>query len=164
MRPLLALDSATRALPCALKPPNKGGAMKRTLLLIAVSLVSMIVGAVGATYVAAQGTPQITRTEILRKPMSGLEGKEVVVFLADVPPGGVAGAHYHPGDEAIYMLQGSLVFEPDREKPFELKAGEITFNPAKHAHKAKNMSATEPAKVLNCMIAEKGQPLAVPVQ
>ena len=138
--------------------------MNRTILLVAVSLTSMVVGALAATYVGAQGTPQITRTEILRKPMSGLEGKEVVVFLADIPPGGVAGIHYHPGDEAIYMLQGSLVFEPDQEKPFELKAGEITFNPAKHIHKAKNMSATEAAKVLNCMIAEKGQPLAVPVQ
>jgi quercetin dioxygenase-like cupin family protein len=137
--------------------------MNRTLVLLAVSVLSMALGAIGATYVSAQA-PQITRTEILRKPMSGLDNKEVVVFVADVPPGGVAGTHYHPGDEAIYMLQGSLVFEPDQEKPFELKAGEITFNPAKHVHKAKNTSATEPAKVLNCMIAEKGQPLAVPVQ
>ena len=96
--------------------------------------------------------------------MSGLEGKEVVVFLADVPPGGVAPEHYHPGDEAIYMLQGSLLFEPQHEQPFELKAGEITFNPAKHVHKAKNTSSSETAKILNCMIAEKGQPLAVPIQ
>ena len=96
--------------------------------------------------------------------MSGLEGKEVVVFLADVPPGGAASPHYHPGDEAIYMLQGSLLFEPQHEQPFELKAGEITFNPAKHVHKAKNTSSSETAKILNCMIAEKGQPLAVPIQ
>ena len=137
--------------------------MNRTLVLLAVSIVSMALGAIGATYVSAQA-PQITRTEILRKPMSGLDNKEVVVFLADVPPGGVASTHYHPGDEAIYMLQGALRFEPDQEAPFELKAGQITFNAAKHVHKATNMSATEPAKVLNCMIAEKGQPLAVPVQ
>ena len=137
--------------------------MNRTLVLLAVSVVSMALGAIGATYVSAQA-PQITRTEILRKPMSGLDNKEVVVFVADVPPGGVAGTHYHPGDEAIYMLQGALRFEPDREAPFELKAGQITFNPAKHVHKATNVSATEPAKVLNCMIVEKGQPLAVPVQ
>jgi len=137
--------------------------MNRTLVLVSVSLASMIIGGV-ATYVGAQVTPQITRTEILRKPMSGLEGKEVVVFVADIPPGGVAGIHYHPGDEAIYMLQGALRFEPEHGDSFDLKAGEITFNPAKHVHKAKNMSATESAKVLNCMIAEKGQPLAVPVK
>jgi quercetin dioxygenase-like cupin family protein len=138
--------------------------MNRTPFLLGVSMASMVVGAIGATYVSAQGGPKVTRTEILRKPMSDVENKEVVVFLADIPPGGVAAIHYHPGDEAIYMLQGSLLFEPDKEKPFELKAGEITFNPAKHIHKAKNTSPTEPAKVLNCMIAEKGQPLAIPVQ
>ena len=136
--------------------------MTRTLLLLGTTLAGIMIGAVGDTYVNAQNAPQITRTEILRKPMSAVEGKEVVVFTADVPPGGVADRHYHPGDEAIYMLQGALVFTPDHEQPFELKAGEITFNPAKHIHQAKNTSASEPAKVLNCMIAEKGQPLAIP--
>jgi quercetin dioxygenase-like cupin family protein len=139
--------------------------MNRTLFLLSISIASMAAGAIGAKYVSAQGAaPQITRTEILRQSMSGLEGKEVVVFTADVPPGGVAPRHYHPGDETIYMLQGSLVFEPDHSQPFELKAGEVTFNPAKHIHQAKNPSSSQPAKVLNFMIAEKGQPLAIPVQ
>ena len=61
------------------------------------------------------------------------------------------------------MLQGALRFEPDGGQPFELKAGEIAFNPAKHIHKATNASSSEAAKVLNCMLAEKGQALATPV-
>ena len=138
--------------------------MRKMLLLLSVGLAGIAVGVLGATYVAAQGAAQVTRTERLRKPVSGVEGKEVVVFVADLPPGAVAGRHYHPGDEAIYMLEGSLLFEPDHEQPFELKTGEITFNPATHIHKAKNTSSSVPAKVLNCMIAEKGQPLAIPVQ
>ena len=137
--------------------------MRKTILLLGVGLAGIAVGALAATFVGAQGAAQITRTEILRKPASGIEGKEVVVFLADLPPGAVAGRHSHPGDEAIYMLQGALVFEPDGEQPFELKAGQITFNPAKHIHKARNASSSEPAKVLNCMLAEKGQPLATPM-
>jgi quercetin dioxygenase-like cupin family protein len=136
--------------------------MRKTLLLLAVGLAGVVVGALGATYVGAQGTPQVTRTELLRKPATGVEGKEVVVFVADLPPGAVAGRHFHPGDEAIYMLQGALVFEPEGGQPFELKAGQITFNPAKQIHKARNASSSEPAKVLNCMLAEKGQPLAIP--
>jgi len=137
--------------------------MRKTILLLGVGLAGIAVGALGATFVGAQGAAQVTRTELLRKPASGIEGKEVVVFLADLPPGAVAGRHSHPGDEAIYMLQGALVFEPDGEQAFELKAGQITFNPAKHIHKARNASSSEPAKVLNCMLAEKGQPLATPV-
>ena len=136
--------------------------MRKVLVLLSMGLAGIAVGGLGATYLAAQGAPQITRTEILRQPASGIEGKEVVVFIADVPPGGVASRHSHPGDEAIYMLQGALVFEPEGGQPFELKAGQITFNPSKHIHQAKNASASEPAKVLNFMLAEKGQPLAIP--
>jgi quercetin dioxygenase-like cupin family protein len=136
--------------------------MKRTLVLLGVGLAGIAIGVLGATYVGAQSAPQVTRTEILRKPMSGVEGKEVVVFIADLPPGGIAARHSHPGDEAIYMLQGALRFEPDGGQPFELKAGQITFNPAGQIHTARNASSSEPAKVLNCMLAEKGQALATP--
>src|ERR1700720_145042 len=100
--------------------------MRKMLLLLSVGLVGIAVGVLGATYVSAQGAAQIIRTELLRKPVSGVEGKEVVVFVSDVPPGGVAARHFHPGDEAIYMLQGALLFEPEGGQPFELKAGQIT--------------------------------------
>ena len=134
--------------------------MKKALLYVGVGLAGMVIGGVGATYLAAQGAAQITRTEILRKPASGIPGKEIVMFLSDVPPGAAASRHFHPGDEAIYMLQGTLVFQPDGEKPFELQAGQSSFNPAKHVHQAKNASASASAKIINCMLAEKGQPLA----
>jgi quercetin dioxygenase-like cupin family protein len=139
--------------------------MNKLFVLLGVSLLGVAVGAGGATYVGAQGTPaQISRTELLRKPMSGMEGKEIVVFIGDIPPGGAATRHSHPGDEAIYMLERLLRFAPDHEQPFELKAGEITFNLAKHIHRARNESSSASAKVLNCMIAEKGQPLAISAQ
>ena len=138
--------------------------MRMTVLFLGVGLAAgIVVGVLATTYVAAQSAAQVTRTELLRKPVSGIEGKEFVVFVADLPPGAVAGRHSHPGDEAIYMLQRALRFEPEDGQPFDLKAGEIAFNQAKHIHKATNMSASEPAKVLNCMLAEKGQPLATPV-
>ena len=59
-------------------------------------------------------------------------------------------------------METALVYTPDHEQPFEVKTGEVMFNPAKHIHQAKNMSTSEPAKVLTCMIAEKGQPLTIP--
>lgn|SRR5690348_15153792 len=139
--------------------------MHKAVMVVGAGLVGLALGAAGATYVSAQPKPpEIKRTELLRQPLSGMPDREFVVFLADIPPGGVASKHYHPGDEAIYMLQGALKFTPADGQPFTLKAGEIAFNPAKHVHQAVNASATEPAKVLNCMIAEKGQPLATPVK
>src|ERR1700694_6289116 len=101
--------------------------MSKTLLLLGVGLGGIAVGVLGATYVAAQGAAQVTRTELLREPFSGVEGKEVVVFVADLPPGAVAGRHFHPGDEAIYMLQGALLFEPDGGPHFALKGGPLAL-------------------------------------
>ena len=44
------------------------------------------------------------------------------------------------------------------------KTGEVFHNAAKIVHDAKNASATAPSKVLVFLLAEKGQPLATPVQ
>ena len=55
--------------------------------------------------------------------MSEIANKEIVVFLADIPPGGIAGKHFHPGDEAIYMLQGSFFFQPEECTAFRIKGG-----------------------------------------
>ena len=132
--------------------------MRTALLLLGAGLAGVAIGVTGTTYVVAQGTPQNTRTEILHKPMSDVANKDFVVVLAEVPPGGVVSKHFHPGDETIYMLQGALNFESADGEPFLLKAGEITYVPAKRIHQAKNMSATETAKALISIIAEKGQP------
>jgi quercetin dioxygenase-like cupin family protein len=91
--------------------------MNQLLILLGAGLLGAVIGAGGATYVSAQGTPQITRNELLREPMGGVEGKEIVVFIGDLPPGAVAVRHYHPGDEAIYMLEGALRFEPEHGQP-----------------------------------------------
>jgi quercetin dioxygenase-like cupin family protein len=130
-------------------------------LLLSVGLASAVAG---NAYVAAQGTPQNTRTEILHKPMSDVGNKDFVVVLAEVPPGGVVSKHFHPGDETVYMLSGALYFESADGEPFLLKAGEITYVPAKRIHQAKNMSATETARALISIIAEKGQPSSTIVQ
>lgn len=138
--------------------------MRTAFLLLGAGLAGVAIGVVGTTYVAAQGTPQNTRTEILHKPMSDVANKDFVVVLAEVPPGGVVSKHFHPGDETVYMLKGTLYFESADDEPFLLTAGEIAYIPAKRIHQAKNRSATETARVLISIIAEKGQPSTTVVQ
>ena len=138
--------------------------IKKFIALLGVAAAGVILGAAGATYVGAQSTPQVKRTELLRQPISGLDGKEMVVYTAELPPGGVAARHWHPGDEALYGLQGTLTIEPDHAQAVDLKVGQIVFNPTKHVHAARNVSTTETTKVIVFMLADKGQPLAVPAQ
>jgi quercetin dioxygenase-like cupin family protein len=138
--------------------------MNRLVTLLGAAVTGAVLGATGATLVVAQQPPQVKRLELLRQPATGLDGKELVVYTVEVPPGGVASRHWHPGDEAIYGLEGSLIIEPDHGQAVDLKPGQIVFNPTKHVHAARNVSTTESAKVIVFAIAEKGQPLAIPAQ
>jgi quercetin dioxygenase-like cupin family protein len=119
------------------------------------------------TFVVVPASAQeqtVTRTELMRISVEGLEGKEGVIYRADFAPGAVAPRHSHPGQEFIYMLEGSIVLESDGMAAQTLKAGETATQPPHHVHMAKNSSATEPAKVLVFMTLGKGEPLAIPAK
>jgi len=138
--------------------------MRRTLLMLAVTLVAgMAIGMLGTRILSAQ-QPDIKRTELLRTPLPDVAGKEAVVFTAEIPPGVVTGKHRHPGSELIYVLEGSYVLEVEGKGPLPLKAGDARYAPPGEIHAAKSVGSTQPSKVLVFLIAEKGQPLAIPVQ
>ena len=113
---------------------------------------------------ASAQEPTVKRTELMRVPVEGLEGKEGVVYRADFAPGAVAPRHSHPGQEFIYVLEGSVVQEPDGMAAQTVKAGETTTQPTHHVHSAKNPSASEPTRVLVFMTVGKGEPLAIPAK
>ncbi len=138
--------------------------MHRTVVMLTIALVvGIAVGMLGHQILIAQQAP-VTRTILQQKDVEGVPGREIIMFRAEIVPGGVAGRHYHPGPELFYILEGTLTLEPDGQPPVTLKAGESGYNPAKHIHNAKNASTTEPVKAIGFLIGEKGQPLATPVQ
>jgi quercetin dioxygenase-like cupin family protein len=112
----------------------------------------------------ASKKPEITRNEILNAPLDGLKGYDGVMYITDIPPGMSAPRHSHPGYEFNYILKGSVSYEPDGQKPFTLKAGQGTYNPANHIHRVWNPSKTEPAELVAVLIKEQGKPLAIPAQ
>jgi quercetin dioxygenase-like cupin family protein len=135
-------------------------------------LVGLMIGCVAVEALHAQGghatsTPSaqpepVKRTVHVRSDLEGLEGKEAVMFLAELEPAAVGGKHYHPGTELFYVVDGIFAHQPDGKPPTTLKAGEAAFNPFRSVHTVSNPSQTERAKVVGCLITEKGQPLSVP--
>ncbi len=125
--------------------------------------VGIAVGMIGARILAAQ-QPEIKRTELLRTDLPGVDGKEAVVFMAEIPPGVVTGKHRHPGNELIYVLDGSYILEVDGKGPIPLKAGDARHAPPGEVHATTSLGSSGPSKVLVFLLAEKGQPLAIPVQ
>ena len=106
----------------------------------------------------------IKRTVLFRGDLEGAPGKEIVVFVADLAPGAVGAKHYHPGPEFFYVLEGTLAHEPERGSMHVMKTGAFGSNPSKGIHLIKNPSATERAKAIDFLVAEKGQPIVIPVK
>lgn len=106
---------------------------------------------------ATQQIPGLTRTELQEHDLS-VPGKEVIQNRVDVDPDAPAIRHWHPGEEVIYVVQGTLEYEIEGEPGLILSAGEALTVPAERVHSVRNVGdgiATE----LATYIVEKGRPL-----
>lgn len=99
----------------------------------------------------------IHRTDLQRQDLS-IPGHEAVQVRVDFAPGAAFPRHTHPGEEIIYVLDGSLEYEVDGKAPVTLTAGSVLFIPAGTVHAARNAGSGN-ATELATYIVEKGQPL-----
>lgn len=131
--------------------------MKR---LIGTLLAAMFVANTSATGAQA---PQggVTRTDLQRHDLS-VAGRETVQARIDIAPGAVAPWHRHPGEEVIYIIEGTLEYQLEGQKPVTLSEGGVLFVPAGVAHAARNRGSVNGAE-LATYIVEKGKLLVVPV-
>jgi quercetin dioxygenase-like cupin family protein len=125
------------------------------------SVVVLIALFVVVAGVSAQQTG-FSRTVIQRGDLS-TPGKEVISAIAEFQPGATVGPHTHPGEEAGYVLEGTLVFEMTGKPTVTLKAGETFFAPSGTVHNATNKGNVR-ARVLATYIVDKGKPLATPAK
>ncbi|HTE29395.1 MAG TPA: cupin domain-containing protein, partial [Chryseolinea sp.] len=90
-------------------------------------------------------------------------GREAIQVRIDFAPGLKFGRHTHPGEEVIYVLEGSFRYEVEGKPPVMLKAGDVLFIPAGTIHSAENIGTTDAAE-LATYIVEKKKPLVVMVK
>jgi quercetin dioxygenase-like cupin family protein len=132
----------------------------KTVRIFAVAL--LIVASGSALRVAHSQQTAIKRTELQRHDLS-IPGREAIQVRGDFPPGAAVPRHTHPGEEIVYVLEGTLEFQLEGQPPVTLKPGEVLFVPAGTIHTAKNVSGGNSA-VLSTYIVEKGKPLLTLVQ
>jgi quercetin dioxygenase-like cupin family protein len=126
------------------------------------ALAVVIVGS-GFTLHMAQGQlAGTTRTDLQRHDLS-VSGREVVQVRVDIEPGVTAPRHSHPGEEIVYMLEGSLEYRIDGKPPVTLGPGDVLFIPAGAIHAVKNVGTVKGSE-LATYIVRKGKPLLVPAK
>jgi quercetin dioxygenase-like cupin family protein len=126
-------------------------------------MAMLIVGsglATGASPAPRGQQPGVRRTDLQRHDLSA-PGREAVQARVDFDPGAVAPRHTHPGEEIIYVLEGSLEYDVAGRPPVTLGAGDVLFIPARTVHAARNVGRANGAE-LATYVVEKGKPLVVP--
>lgn len=101
----------------------------------------------------------IKRTNLLRNDLSA-PGREVIQVLVEFGPGVSAARHSHPGEELVFVTEGTLEYRLGSRPPVIVKAGEVLFIPHGTPHAVKNVGAGK-ALELATYIVEKGKPLLV---
>jgi quercetin dioxygenase-like cupin family protein len=129
-----------------------GGFMRRVKEIIFAS--ALCGGAVALAQVPPKG---LTRTDLQRHDVS-IAGREAVQTRVEFAPGAVAPWHSHPGEELIYVPEGTLEFQIQGQDPVTLKTGDTYFIPIGAVHMARNRETIRGVE-LATYIVEKGKPL-----
>jgi quercetin dioxygenase-like cupin family protein len=109
---------------------------------------------------SVQQAPGLWRTDIQRHDLS-IPGREVIQNRVEIGPEAPLVRHWHPGEEIIYVLEGSLEYQIDGQEPRTYEAGEALVVPPEtvHAVRIGGGSAAE----LATYVVEKGKPFLVVV-
>ena len=106
--------------------------------------------------------PGLTRTDLQRHDLS-IPGREVIQNRVDIAPAAPPVRHKHPGEEIIYVLEGTLEYSIDGREPATFNPGEVLLVPPETIHSVRNVGGGNAAE-LATYIVEKGKPLLVLVE
>ncbi|MCB1866800.1 MAG: cupin domain-containing protein [Chromatiales bacterium] len=137
--------------------------MKKSIL-VPVALVCFLGAAHAET--PSQGKPQAAgvlgqkqqRTILSKTDLQTAPGYEAIVLTVDGAPGLVGKKHFHPGDEFIYLADGTLTLDIAGRGKVTLHKGETVHLPGGVVHQAVNPSKDMPFKAVTFGIFEKGKP------
>ena len=111
---------------------------------------------------AVQQGPGLWRTDLQKQELS-VPGREVVQARVDIGPEAPAVRHTHPGEEIIYILEGSLEYQLEGQPAKTFHAGEALTVPAGAIHAVRNVGSGNAAE-LATYVVEQGKPLLTLVE
>jgi quercetin dioxygenase-like cupin family protein len=101
--------------------------------------------------------PGLKRTDLQRNDLS-VPGRDVIQSRVEIGPEAPFVKHTHPGEEIIYILEGSLEYEIEGQPPRTCNAGAALTVPAGAVHAVRNVGGGYAAE-LATYVVEKGKPL-----
>ena len=111
---------------------------------------------------AVQQAPGLWRTDLQQHDLS-VDGHEVVQARVALGSEAPLVKHTHPGEEIIYVLEGSLEYQVEGQATRTYNAGEALTVPAGVVHAVRNVGSGNAAE-LATYVVEKGKPLITLVE
>jgi quercetin dioxygenase-like cupin family protein len=105
-----------------------------------------------------------TVTPVFEHELPNVPGKSLIALEVEYPAGGASPPHTHPKSAFIYayVLSGEIVSAVDDQNPRTYRAGEGWYEvPGAHHRVSRNVSETEPAKLLAIFVMDPGERQAV---
>ena len=103
--------------------------------------------------------PGLWRTDLQQHELS-IPDRVVIQNRVELAPEAPVVRHKHPGEEVIYVLEGTLEYSIDGQEPLTVSAGEALMVPAETVHSVKNVGDGH-AQELATYVVEKGKPFLV---
>lgn len=94
--------------------------------------------------------------EVLRTVLAENPELEVIVSDVIIPPNATVARHFHPGQEFLYLIEGSAVHVEQGKPDLPLKAGETYVIPPRAIHAPRG--GPEGARAIVFRVHVKGQP------
>jgi len=108
---------------------------------------------------------------LMQQSIGDVDDAEVTMLILNIRARPAAGPHSafslheHSGPVFAYVLEGSVENQVDPDGPKTYKTGDCWYEPAMHVHRLlRNLSDTQPAKILVFEVTPKGKPLAQPAK
>ena len=115
-----------------------------------------------AAHEAVQQIPGILRTDLQEHDLS-IPGRMVIQNRVELGREAPVVRHKHPGEEIIYVLEGTLEYSIDGQAPMTYSAGEALMVPAETVHSVRNVGEGH-ATELATYVVETGKPFLMVVE
>ena len=115
-------------------------------MIVAASVaVALVAGVWGMQRLNAQ-VPGFKRVELQRHDLD-VPNREAVMARGEFNPGAAVPRHTHPGEEIIYILEGSLEYQIEGQPPKTFNAGDALTVPAGVIHAVRNVGSGNAAEL-----------------
>ena len=111
----------------------------------------------GLGALASAGVDKPVKLEnLLRTELALAPDLEVIVSLVEIAPNMQLPKHHHPGEEFVYLLEGSATVWQQGKADTPMQAGDLFKIPLEQVHTAS--TGAQPAKALVFRVHRKGMP------